>query len=117
MADIVLGQEFRKNFGLLPKYDINLDPIYKGYIDTLEHSMIAAAYSNNGNLSPIVQTMDLNISQQDIDSCIGEIRYAVLEPAIINFCQKHDVDLTIQRNGLNIVVTINMLNKFHVTYA
>jgi len=117
MADIVLGNAFKTNFGLISKYDPNLNPVYKGYIDILERDMIAATYGGNVNAGTIIKTLDLDISQEDIDACIGEIRYAVLEPAIIRFCRKHDVELSIERNSLNITITINMLNHFGVLYV
>lgn len=117
MADIRLGHAFRSNFGLGTKYDPSLNSVYKTYIDSLEHDMIAAAYGINPNAGTITKTFDLNMTQQDIDDCVGEIRYAVLENVIIKFCKKHDVELTIERNSLNIVITVNMLNSFQVLYV
>lgn len=116
MADIILGNAYRNNFGLIAKYDSNLDPIYKGYIDNLEYEMISAAYGSNPFAGNIVKTLDLNISQQEIDDAVGEIKYAVLETAVIRFCRKHNVELKIERNNTNIAITINMANSFQVIY-
>ena len=112
----ILGDTCRTNFGLYTKYDIGLDSMYKTYIDTLEQTMILAAYGSNINNCIITQSLNLNISQEDIDSCIGEIRYYILEQAIIRFCQLHDVCLTIQRNNTYLTIIINMLQPFRISY-
>jgi hypothetical protein len=116
MADTVLGNAFRNNFGLIAKYDSNLDPIYKGYIDSLEYDMISASYGTNPSAGIIVKTLELNMTEEEKESGLGDTKYSILESALNKFCRKHSVELSIERNNTSIVITVNMSNRFQVIY-
>ena len=116
MSDIELGTMARNNHGHVIKYEDSLNTIYKGYIDTIEHAMMVAAYDVAENNCQITHTFALDVTQADIETGIWNPHYLPLENAIINFCKKHKTELFIQRNYLEINIFINMLMPFDITY-
>lgn len=115
MSDVILGNVCKKNFGIIQKYSSDLNSVYKSYIDSLEQLMISVAYGNNVDNCLIVQSLDLVLTQDQIDNWPGEIVYKELENALVSFCRLHSVAIDIARYPTSITVTINMLQNFIVT--
>ena len=107
----------RRNFLAYRKYEESLNSIYKNYIDSIESTMISATYGTSILDCVFTKNLNLVISQEDIDNCVGEQRYTELENAVINFCQQHNVCLKILRYPLYISVEIDMLRNYRVIYA
>ena len=100
----------RINHGLRAKYDPTVLPqAYQTFIDSLEAAMIQAVYDPNNNLDCII-TMTCPL----IDDGSGH-QYLPLENAVINFCQIHDVSVSIYR-ALTMSFTIDMKTHFNVLY-
>ena len=112
MSDVILGEMCRTNFGIRKKYTDDLLQEYKTYIDILEKDMITATYGNDPSKCLIVKTLYL-INEDGI----GDLKYKSLENALIDFCKLHNVSLDVERLNDSIVITIDMLFKFHITYS
>jgi hypothetical protein len=117
MADIILGDMCRKNFGLVFKYESGLRSEYKTFIDTLERQMIATTYGSDISNTLITEEYEIFRTQEEKDSNVVIGMYDELEKALIKFCQMHNVGLSIKRQPDSIIVTVNMLLQFSVDYT
>lgn len=116
MSDIILGVMCRKNFGLRSNYLSTLRSEFKSYIDLLYRDIIGVVYGTNRDNCIVTRVYSLLLTQEEIDSCLGDIKYKELEDALIYFCKLHDVFLSIKRLDNELEIIIDLLVKFDVQY-
>ena len=110
MANIIIGERARTLFSI-SKYLPGMNSQYKSYIDTLQQAMLAATYGSNINNCVIVQTLPILTFVNDT------LKFSDIELPLIFFCQIHNVSLDIQRFDSQIIITVNLLLPFAVTYS
>jgi len=115
MSDILLGIAARTNYGLRMDFSSDLNPVYQGYINTLSQAMISAVYGGEFDACIITQNMPVVFPNGPVD-IITNSNFSELESALISFCKKHDVFLTIQRNVTDLNATVDLLNVFSIEY-